>query len=352
MSSSTLIEDFDRVIEKFDFSEIRNKTILITGSTGYIGSWICKFLAYSKEQGVWNGSILGGYRSSKKIDDSYSDHFKGLIDFVQLDVSNQISVQYKKKIDIIIHLASPTSSKELVSKPVDSINSIVTGTQNILDFCVKYDVEKLIYLSSMEIYNGYTEVTHVSEDKVGTVNPLIVRNCYPQGKLLAESMCSAYHSQYNVDVSIVRLAQTFGSGILKSENRVFAQFIKSAIRQENIRIKTDGMSISNFCDISDCVYSLLWLASRREGLEVFNICNEESTSTIKELAEEVINIAADDSISVVVEGEVPSFSNGYPANAMYKLDTSKARSAGLLLDTPLKTSINNAKKSIIENEYE
>ncbi len=352
MNNSVLIEDFDSLVMRVDFSKINNKNILVTGSTGYIGSWVCKFLAYSKKQGFFSGDILAGYRDSKKIEEAYPEYFRNEINFIKLDVTKDINVQGVDKIDVIIHLASPTNSKELVNKPVDSIKSIVTGTQNILDFCVNNDVEKLIYLSSMEVYNGYKEITKVTEEKIGIINPLIVRNCYPQGKLLAESMCSAYHSQYNIDVSIVRLAQTFGSGILQSENRVFAQFIKSAIHQEDIRIKTDGMSISNFCDISDCVYSLLWLASRREGLEVFNICNELSTATIKRLASEINKTVAKDKINIIVEGEVPSLSNGYPANATYKLDTCKARAAGLKLEISLTTSINNAKKSIIENEYE
>jgi nucleoside-diphosphate-sugar epimerase len=148
------------------------------------------------------------------------------------------------------------------------------------------------------------------------------------------------------------LAQTFGSGILKTENRVFAQFIKSAVRKENIYIKTDGMSVSNFCDISDCAYSVLMLATRLKGLEVFNVCNEESSTTIKGLASKINEIVNCGSKEVICQGEVPSLSNGYPANAMYKLDASKANAAGLYSIVPLRASINNATKSIVENEYE
>ncbi|USE00338.1 NAD-dependent epimerase/dehydratase family protein [Vibrio sp. SCSIO 43133] len=351
MTSSVLIDDYSDLIKRVDFSRLNNKTILVTGATGYIGSWVCKFLAYSKEQGYFNGSVLAGYRNVNKINENYPKKFRKHIDFVELDVSNRIDI-CNYNIDIVMHLASPTTSKELVNVPVDSIRSIVNGTQNILDFSVNNNVEKLIYLSSMEVYNGYKELTKVSEEQVGVINPLIVRNCYPQGKLLAESLCAAYHSQYGIDISVIRLAQTFGSGILKSENRVFAQFIKNAIQNKDLKIKTDGMSISNFCDISDCAYALLWFASRQKGLEVFNVCNENSTSTIKELAYRIKETVANDSIEVIIEGETPNLINGYPASAKYVLDTTKAKAAGLKLNTSLNTSINNAKKSIIENEYE
>ena len=85
----------------------------------------------------------------------------------------------------------------------------------------------MVFISSMEVYGILNTQDHkITENQLGYVNLASVRSCYPEGKRYCECLCNAYAAQYNVNVVTARLAQTFGAGILKTENRVFAQFAK------------------------------------------------------------------------------------------------------------------------------
>lgn len=112
----------------------------------------------------------------------------------------------------------------------------------------------MVYVSSMEVY-GNPNLTHeVSEEDYGYINLSNVRSSYPESKRMCECLCTAYASQYGVQVCTARLAQTFGAGILATENRVFAQFARSAISGSDIVLHTLGQSEGNYVYTSDAIH--------------------------------------------------------------------------------------------------
>ncbi len=104
-------------------------------------------------------------------------------------------------------------------------------------------------VSSMEMYGKFEKEgeksPYIDEETLGYINPLEIRSNYPESKRMCENMCVAYKKQYDLPVSVARLSQTFGAGILQTENRVFAQFARSAIRGEDIVLHTLGKSEGN-----------------------------------------------------------------------------------------------------------
>ena len=123
------------------------------------------------------------------------------------------------KIDYIIHGASPTKSKYFIEKPVETMDSAIIGTKNILEQARISNIKSMIYLSSMEMY-GTMNKLNVSEENIGYIDPLNVRSSYSEGKRTCELYCFSYWSEYNIPIKIARIAQTFGAGISKYENRV------------------------------------------------------------------------------------------------------------------------------------
>ena len=98
----------------------------------------------------------------------------------------------------------------------------------------------------MEIYGQSADPEDTKENDLGYVDLAAVRSCYPEGKRMCECMCTAYAAQNGIRISSARLAQTFGAGILPTENRVFAQFARSALRGEDIVLKTEGKRLKRF----------------------------------------------------------------------------------------------------------
>lgn len=303
--------DINEIISNKELMEMfASKKVLVTGATGLIGSMLIKTLdSANKEYGL-NVDIVGLARSEERARK------------VLEDIADHISIIYAKGFnietdcDFIFHTASPTTSKYFVEHPVETIDTILTGTKDMLELARKKHAT-LIYLSSMEQYGvPYVPGAVMTEDKVGVIDHLNVRSCYPEGKRMCECMCAAYASEYGVDAKIVRLAQTFGAGIPITDNRVSMQFARSVVEGTDIVLHTEGKSVSNYCYLSDAISGILTVAVKGEKGEAYNVCNDAETRSIYEIAQLVAEEVAGGTIKVVKD--IPEGVNfGYaPDNTM------------------------------------
>ena len=182
-------------------------------------------------------------------------------------------------------------------------------------------------------YEGAWMVLQSKEGKTGEqdygyIDISSVRSCYPEGKRMCECLCTAYASQYGLNVKSARLAQTFGPGILPTENRVFAQFARSAMNGQNIVLHTMGTSEGNYVYTRDAVKAIIMLLTEGSAGQSYNIANEKSHMTIRQMAELVVNEIADNKIQVVIDVPKDNSSLGYAPGVKMWLDASKIRALG------------------------
>ena len=233
------------------------------------------------------------------------------------------------KPDYIIHCASPTQSSYMISNPVETIDSIVIGTKNVLELAKRFNVKSMVYLSSMEVYGQIdcSDGRRVCEDELGNIDLFNVRSSYPLGKRMAENLCYSYYKEYNVPVKIARLAQTFGKGVSKDDTRVFAQFAKAVMEEKDIVLHTLGDSMGNYCDIDDAISAIMLILEKGKLGEAYNIVNESNTMTIREMAELVTNTIAQGQIKVIYD--IPNENQyGYAAKTGLRLSSEKLRQLG------------------------
>ncbi|MCR4648110.1 MAG: NAD-dependent epimerase/dehydratase family protein [Lachnospiraceae bacterium] len=326
LDKQVLKEDLDILINQSElFSQLENSRILITGSTGLIGSLLVRTILYANRIKGCGIKVIALARNEEKIRSVYGDLTdRDDFEVVYGDlVDDEIAVS--GKLDYIIHAAAVTTSKTMVSAPVETIMTAIEGTDKILKIAVEKKVKKVIYVSSMEVYGAFEG--KADEQSMGYVNPLKVRSNYPESKRMCENLCVAYSSEYNLDISIARLAQTFGPGVLPWENRVFAQFARSAINQEDIVLHTLGQSEGNYCYSRDMVSAVLMLINKGESCQAYNICNEETHIKIADMAKMVCERIAENKIKVIFDiPENNSF--GYAADTKLALDASKLMDLG------------------------
>ncbi|WP_408070393.1 NAD-dependent epimerase/dehydratase family protein [Butyrivibrio sp. JL13D10] len=333
-----LQKEFDELSQlQIKLEALSNSTILITGATGYIGSMLIKtFMSYNTKSNL-NIHIIALIRSKKKAKDIFYDYYgSNNLEFIECDLI-QNNISYDGNIDYIIHTASETKSKNMIEKPVDTIKIAIIGTMNVLDFAVEKNVRTFLYVSSMEMYGDLKDSENVTEDMAGYLNPLVIRNNYPESKRMCENMCIAYMKEYNVPVKIARLAQTFGVGILQSETRVFAQFAKSVIQKNNIVLHTDGKSEGNYVYIMDAIVALIDILLKGVVGEAYNVVNEDNHSTISAMAKMVVESFGDGKLEV--EYDIPEQNRyGYPSEIHLKLSSEKLRKLGWKPNVDLKES--------------
>lgn len=277
-------KDLEELIQNPVFEEFKNSTIMVTGATGLIGSEIVLAFLCANRLKSLNTKIIALVRNLEKAKKIFSCQIDNSnLKIIEQDINNPI--EYNENVDYVIHTANTTSSKEMLTNPVETINTIVNGTNNILEFAKTKMRKSFCYLSSLEVYGNIISELSIGEDCYGKIDLSNPRSCYPEGKRLAEVLCTSYALEYELDIKIARLTQTFGAGVDINDNRVFAQFAKSVIKNEDIVLHTDGSSLKNYCYITDAVSGILTLLSKGKSGEAYNIANPQTAVSIKDMAQ-------------------------------------------------------------------
>lgn len=339
MNKQILQEDIQLFAEQFELSEqLRGKTFLITGATGLIGSVMTKCLMELNKTKNLGIRVIAVIRNNEKARKVFGDDYS-LIDFRQLELQKITEESISDSIDYIVHLASPTASKYFVEHPVETLQTAIYETNSVLEYAKATKVEAMVYASSLEVYGSNLTDDWVKEDFQGYVNPAEVRSSYNMGKRVCECLCHSYAMEYDVPVMMARLTQTFGAGISEDENRVFAQFARSIINGTDIILYTTGASAKPYCYTIDAVSAILYLLLKGEKGEAYNVANERSYISIRDMAY-LVRDSFNPDIDVII---TPKDDQGYAPETKLRLDVNKMK----MLDWEPKYDLNEMFKRLI-----
>lgn len=271
------------VINHLKSISFEDSRVLVTGGSGFLGSWICDVLI---QKGA-HVQCLDNYASGRKVN---TDHLLAHDNFSRVECDISSSPVIEKPVDLVLHLASRASPLEFDQFPIQILKSNTLGTMNALGIAKKFNA-RFMFTSTSETY-GEATVFPTPESYRGNVNTLGIRGCYDEAKRAGEAFCMAYHRQHNLDVRIARIFNTYGPRMRTDGfyGRVIPRFIAQATRNNPITIFGDGNQTRSFCYVTDQVTGLLRLA----GLDnisgsVINIGNPQEI-TIKQLANEIIKL--------------------------------------------------------------
>ncbi len=325
MDNTILKRDIDELIaQKQYFELLEGVSVLVTGATGLLGSILIKSLLM-----FGNCQVYAACRSEEKFHKVFEGYES---DNLRLVVSDIVTLDIKElPIDYIVHGASITDSKTFVEKPVETIDIAIDGTRNLLQQCINKTIKGFVYLSSLEVYGMFKNVSgvvNVTESDSGFIDTMSVRSSYSESKRMVETICKAYSSEYNVPVKVVRLCQTFGAGVEYNDNRVFAQFARSIIEHKNIILKTKGETTRNYCYTTDAIAGILTVLQKGNSGEVYNIANMSATISIADLAELYCRLYPESGSVVKYEIVNNPESLGYNPVLKLKLDSGKLQALG------------------------
>ena len=323
---NVLAEDFEAVAQSdLPWEAFKGRSFVVTGATGLVGSLLVRALLYCDRLHGLGTNVYALVRSVEKAKQIFGE--TNAPEYLVADLAkDEIAGDFA--CDYVIHAAAVTTSKLMVSDPVGTIRTAIDGTEKLLKLAVEKKAQAFVYISSMEVYGQPKTDGKTAEKDLGYIDISTVRSCYPEGKRMCECLCNAYAAQYGLNVKSARLAQTFGAGILPTENRVFAQFARSAVNGENIVLHTTGESEGNYVYTADAIRAILLLLVKGESGEAYNIANEQSHTTIRNMAELVAEQIAGGAIKVVLDIPQDASSLGYAPPVKMWLDASKMRALG------------------------
>jgi UDP-glucuronate decarboxylase len=266
--------------------------ILVTGGAGFLGSHLSE-------------RLLDMGHSVLCVDNFYTGNQKNIehlrenrqFELLRHDVTFPLYVE----VDGIFNLACPASPVHYQRNPVQTFKTSVHGTMNMLGLA-KRTGARFLQASTSEIYGDPT-ISPQSEEYWGNVNPIGIRSCYDEGKRAAETLILDSHRQFDLDIRVARIFNTYGPRMALNDGRVVSNFIVQALRGEVVTVYGDGTQVRSFCYVDDLIEGLIKLFFTEGIYQPINLGNPEPI-TMFELAKEVIDLAQ--SKSKILTSPLPS----------------------------------------------
>tara|TARA_B100001013_G_scaffold214604_1_gene130690 strand:+ start:448 stop:1380 length:933 start_codon:yes stop_codon:yes gene_type:complete len=262
---------------------MKNKTFLVTGGTGFIGSNICKLLIKKKYRvKIFDNNLRGDLNNIKKI--------KKKIKFIKGDIRNiDALIRASRNTDAVIHLAYINGTKYFYTKPVLVLDVAVKGIINVIEACMKNGIKELYLASSSEVYQTPNKIPTDEHESLKIPNIFNPRYSYGGGKILTELMGIHYGKKYFKKMIIFRPHNVYGPNM--GYEHVIPEFIKrfKSLKKKKFKIQGTGNEIRSFIYIEDFIAAFNTILNRGKHLNIYNIGTNEKIK-IKDLAHKLSKI--------------------------------------------------------------
>lgn len=330
------------------WEKMQGKSVLIVGASGLIGTCLVDALIYRNKYFGSQIQIYAMGRSREKAEQRFGDYLReGELFFIEQDITKPI--MQSTGFDFYIHGASNTHPTAYANDPVGTITTNIFGMYHILEHAAAHKAQRVLLLSTVEIYGDRTAPKPFSEEEMGYINCNTARAGYPESKRVAESLCQSYLSKYGVDVVIGRLCRSYGPTMSRDDSKALAQFIRNAVNGEDVVLKSEGMQNYSYCYMADAAAGLLTVLLKGETGEAYNIADPASDVRLKDIA---AVIAAQNNSSVVFQLPEESERKGYSVVANGLLDAGKIQKLGFQAKYTIEEGISRTVRVLRDEKYE
>lgn len=258
--------------------------IVVLGASGFLGSHLCDELIARGDEVVGIDDLSSSTGVNLKALES-----QPRFTFLKGDIAEGIPV--RGTVDAVLNFASPASPPRYLGMPIQTLRTGSQGTDNALQFALQNNA-RFIMASTSEVY-GDPMISPQVETYWGNVNPIGERSCYDETKRYAEALCMAYWREYQANIGIVRIFNTYGPRLDPTDGRVISNFVCQALQGRNLTVYGDGSQTRSFCYVDDEIRGILALLDSNERGPI-NIGNPVEF-TMLELAELVLELTGSQS---------------------------------------------------------
>ena len=331
--------DIESVANFEELNKLTGSKFLITGATGMIASVIIDILMYYNNTIIDSSKgihIIAVSRNEAKARERFAAYWdSGFFTYLSQDISQ--SLPELGDVDYILHAASNTHPQVYATDPIGTITANVTGTYELLSYAAEHHCRRFLCFSSVEIYGeNRKDVDKFDESYLGYIDCNTVRAGYPESKRLSESLCNAFAAQKGQDFVIGRFSRVYGPTMGQEDSKAIAQFIRRAAAGEDIVLKSEGNQLYSYTYVVDAAAAALYLLLYGKSGEAYNVADEKSEITLKELAQ-ILAAAAGSKVIFELPDVVERA--GYSTATKALLDTGKITALGWRASTPIKEGL-------------
>jgi UDP-glucuronate decarboxylase len=205
--------------------------------------------------------------------------------FIKHDICKPFSIS--GPVHYVLDFASPASPIDFARIPLEIMDVGSIGVKNSLELAKRKKATFLL-ASTSEVY-GDPLVYPQTEEYWGNVNTIGIRSCYDEGKRVAETLFFDYYRQYDVDIKVVRIFNTYGPKMSINDGRVVSNFIVQALKGQDITIYGKGDQTRSFCYVDDLVDGIISFMNAPNATGPINLGNPGEFTMI-ELAQKVLQL--------------------------------------------------------------
>ncbi len=320
--------DLEQIAESQTWERLNGATLLVTGATGMLATYLVYALAHLKLTRSVDLRIIALGRSRERMLSRFSDLIEsGVVEPLYQDVTLPLEIDHK--IDYIFHLAGSANPASITSDPVGIIRANTIGLLSVMELA-RESGAKVLYASTREVYGAVAAgVTSLDEGVLGVIDPVDSRSCYPESKRMGETICRSYNLQYGVPTIVARIAHCYGPGMnIEGDGRVMSDLISDVVAGRDIELKSAGSAVRAFCYITDALSALLLMMIEGGDFGVYNLANEREPISILELAQLLATTRTDCHLKVTHREPTEQEVAGYAKFERVSLDTSKVEALG------------------------
>ena len=309
------------------WEKLKNSSLVISGASGMIASCLIDVLMRkNRTDGSFHCRIFALGRNEERARERFGSYFgTGEFTFVKADVNEPLP-DFAEEVDYVFHAASNTHPVAYATDPIGTITTNIIGTNHLLDFAASHGAKRFVFASSNEIYGenrGDAEL--FDESYCGYIDCNTMRAGYPEGKRCGEALCQAFIRKWGLDCVIPRFTRSYGPSMKPDDTKAISQFIRKGVMGEDIVLKSAGTQYYSYTYVTDAVSGLLYVLLLGTAGEAYNIADERSDITLKDLAAIIADHAGR---QVVFELPDAVESAGYSTATKARLDGSKLQALG------------------------
>lgn len=303
MTSPVVQEDVKTVVGLVGdgFKRLAGKNLLLTGGTGFIGSYLLETLAHVNDHVLAEPCrVYTLTRDPKKAASRFS-HLQDRSDLMWIAGDVRRLPPSPVPWHFVIHAAALSDVRAFMQDPAGTMETIVEGTRAVLAAATR-EVEAVLFVSSGAVYGHQPpELLRLAEDHAGGPDLRDVRSCYAEAKRGAELLCRIFRERQRGPVTIARPFTLVGPYQDVNATSAVIDFIRQGLEGATIRIRDDGRAIRSYCYVADAVTALWKLLLGPQTGEAVNVGSDAEPVSFHELAQRVGRCLAKP-VAVVVEG--------------------------------------------------
>lgn len=273
-------------------TEMRGSTLLVTGGTGFVGSWLAEAVAFLNDKHAFGTHLILQSPKASQLSERHP-HLCRRADIELQDIDARNIHELPRSVQWVIHAAGSPDGRQHASDPTRTIETIVGGTTALMKAAGRSaDLKKILNISSGHVYGGQPmDIERIPENYVGGVDPASFRSAYAEAKRMAETVCASYGSQYRIPVTTARPFAFVGPYQFLDRPWAVNNLVRDATLGENLRIHGDGLTVRSYMYPADMAVWLLTMLVRGEIGAAYNVGHPDGV-TLLALAQMIVRLAS------------------------------------------------------------